>query len=110
MHPSVRIRFGLANLGVEDCGPYLPPALKQWKLMGAEKDADGSTTDRKTGPIWWQYIGSDSRFDSNPNKLYEDELGDLELELLRHDSTAFGGSVPHQYAERLFSLSQEFSS
>ena len=104
MHASVRVRFGLANLGPEDRGSYNPPSLKGWTLRGAETVGDGSTPDRKKGPIWWQYEKVNPRIDGASNKLYEDDLGELELELLRHDSSAFGGSPPRQYAERLLSL------
>ena len=104
MHASVRVRLGLADLGPEDRGPYNPPSLKGWTLQGAETVGDGSTPDRKRGPIWWQYEKADPRFVKAPNKLYEDDLGELELELLRHDSSAFVGSPPRQYAERLLSL------
>ncbi len=104
MHPSVRVRYGLEKMGLDDRGPYNPESLKGWKLMGADSTNDGSTTDGLKGPIWWQYTLPDPRLDDAHRTLYEDKLGEIELELLRHDSTALGDLPPQLYAERLLSL------
>ncbi|KAI9756227.1 MAG: hypothetical protein M1815_003951 [Lichina confinis] len=104
VHASVRVRYGLQNLGPEDRGPYRPDALKNWKLMGDDGVGDGSTTDRPKGRPFWEYTGKDTRFDDGHGKIFEDELGDIEHELLRHDSTAFGQAPPSRYAERLLGL------
>lgn len=104
MHASVRVRYGLEKLGLDDHGAYYPEALNGWKLMGADNTSDGSTTDMLEGPIWWQYISPDPRFDPAHRTLYEEKLGEIELELLRHDSTALGDLPPQLYAERLLSL------
>lgn len=104
MHASVRVRYGLQSMGPEDRGPYKPDALKDWALVGDDGVGDGSTTDRPEGPLFWVYTGKNARVDDAHRKLPEDELGDIEHELLRHDSTALGHAPPSRYAERLLTL------
>lgn len=102
IHASVRIRYGVANMGFDDKGPYNPIPLKDWRLVRGEVPG-GSSSSLTQGPFHWQYNGSDAKFSAAQNFLPEDVLGPIERELLRKDPQAYekvlGTSMPEQAKE-----------
>ena len=101
IHSSVRARYGLPHLGIDDKGSYRPGSLKHWRLVeeSAEDGVLANTEDHRS--FAWLYDGSDSRFRSAQRILREDVLGEFELELLRQDPAAYARvleSLPQQQA------------
>ena len=97
IHPSVRIRMEMEGLGVGDKGNYKPRALKGWKWIGysgkyrwvggeaAGARARGKGADCQSGSEGSQEIRADGKI-----VLMEEELGELEMELLRRSPEAVG--------------------
>ncbi|KAL9107745.1 MAG: hypothetical protein Q9227_007367 [Pyrenula ochraceoflavens] len=96
VHASVRVRMGMKGLGYNDKGYYDSQALKGWKMEGT-LSTDRSrprisvedmvppgvpkpTLERLTDVCWRYETGENE----NPElTMPEDELGDLEMEILR---------------------------
>lgn len=74
IHASVRFRMGLGGLGTEDKGPYQPHALNGWTSYGG---ADGK----------WKWVYGE-KVGGKKLVLLEDELGEVELRLLRESPAA----------------------
>ncbi|KAG6986397.1 hypothetical protein G7Y79_00102g101510 [Physcia stellaris] len=78
VHASVRFRMGLGGLGTEDRGLYKPEALNGWMLHKVGKGDGGG----EVGLGVWGGGGG------RKVQLMEDELGEVELELLRESPAA----------------------
>ncbi len=86
VHASVRVRMGLGGKGTSDNGPYNSKALKGFKLAGVKSNGEvvnGGISSQQSGQgkIRWEYGGSSK---AGPEfSLPEDQLGEVELTLLR---------------------------
>ena len=83
VHASVRIRMALGGKGPEDRGTYVSQALMGWECVAPDKDAPDATSPtaerqpRRQRHRWVSKKGKDVVV------LPEDELGLVEIELMR---------------------------
>ena len=83
IHPSVRVRMELHGKGTEDKGVYLSEALKGWECVAPNKDAPDATSptaERNPSRLRHRWV---SQKGSDVVVLPEDELGEVEIELLK---------------------------
>jgi hypothetical protein len=86
MHASVRARLLTGGKGYEDVGPYEPESLLEWNLHKGEQEVYSDEVvpsgegDKR---VRWVYRGGEKAFEGRV--LFEDQLGEFELELLRLD-------------------------
>lgn len=83
VHASVRFRMGLGGLGTEDRGLYKPEALNGWTLWETGKGGG----DGEAGKWVWVF---GEMVAGRRLELMEDELGEVELGLLRESPAAAG--------------------
>ena len=96
VHPSVRIRIEMKGKGTEDQGTYKSDALKDFECLApnaAAPDATSPTAERNPARERHRWV---SQRGKDVVVLPEDELGEIELELLR-----MSPKVYEQFAHQL---------